>query len=110
MNAHNSFEARVLDIAHRLQHPGLANRLADVLIAKHEDYGRTGVKPPELAPHISAPDGLLVRASDKLARLRTLQSRDYTPKIAESIEDTAFDLIGYAALLYLALQDESDIP
>ena len=82
------------------------SRLATLLINKHSDYDRSGVKPPELARHINAPDGLLVRASDKLARLRKLQTRDYTPKIAESIEDTAFDLIGYAALLYLAIQDE----
>ena len=101
-----SFEARLEALASRAQHPGFWLRISAVLAQKHADYGRSGVRPPELAQHISAPDGILVRESDKLARLRQLQQRGYTPKVAESIEDTAFDLVGYAALLYLAIQDE----
>ena len=101
-----SFEERIHALAQALADPGFRTRLAGTLIDKHNDYGRSGVRPPELAPHISAPDGILVRESDKLARLRQLQQRGYTPKVAESIEDTAFDLVGYAALLYLAIQDE----
>ena len=101
-----SFEERIHALAQALADPGFRTRLAGTLIDKHNDYGRSGVRPPELAQHISAPDGILVRESDKLARLRQLQQRGYTPKVAESIEDTAFDLVGYAALLYLAIQDE----
>lgn len=101
-----SFEERIHALAQALADPGFRTRLAGTLIDKHNDYGRSGVRPPELAQHISAPDGILVRESDKLARLRQLQSKGYTPKVAESIEDTAFDLVGYAALLYLAIQDE----
>lgn len=90
----------------RAQKPSFWSNLKAMLIAKHNDYGRSGVKPPELAQHISATDGLLVRESDKLARLRQLQSKGYAPKVAESIEDTALDLVGYAALLYVAIRHE----
>lgn len=106
MSEPQPFEAAVDAMIAKAQKPSFWSNLKAVLVKKHEDYGRSGVKPPELAPHISATDGILVRESDKLARLRQLQRRGYTPKVAESIEDTALDLVGYAALLYVAIRHE----
>lgn len=49
--------------------------------------------------------GILVRASDKLARLRTFEERDTFSVTDESLRDTIEDLINYA-VIYLAYKQE----
>lgn len=42
--------------------------------------------------------GLMVRMSDKTARLRNLLSRENTAAVAEPLEDAWLDLVGYAVI------------
>lgn len=49
--------------------------------------------------------GILVRASDKLARLRTFEERNEFSVSDESLRDTIEDLINYA-VIYLAYKQE----
>lgn len=49
--------------------------------------------------------GILVRISDKLARLRTFEERDMFSVSDESLRDTIEDLINYA-VIYLAYKQE----
>lgn len=51
--------------------------------------------------------GILVRMTDKLARISNLLDKD--PKVAnESIADTLMDLINYTAILKAYLEDKSE--
>lgn len=49
--------------------------------------------------------GILVRMSDKLARLRTFSERGTLAVADESVRDTILDLINYAVLLYGYIED-----
>lgn len=49
--------------------------------------------------------GILVRMSDKLARLRTFSERGTLAVSDESVRDTILDLINYAVLLYGYIED-----
>jgi len=69
----------------------------DTLLAKNRDYGGSAFESPILAPDIDAGAGIRVRASDKVARLHRLYAGN-TAEVAESIEDTERDLIGYLVL------------
>ncbi len=63
--------------------------LAELLISKQHDYGHNNINDfGEL--------GILVRANDKIARLKNLRKRE-NPK-NESVEDTWMDLAGYSIL------------
>lgn len=51
--------------------------------------------------------GILVRLSDKLARLRSFEENDSFAVADEKLEDTIMDLINYG-VLYYALKHEED--
>ena len=71
----------------------IVNRLLQVLISKHADYG-----PMNIAGAPGGPmNGLRVRMYDKLARLNNLIDSGNTPNY-ESIEDTLIDLANYAII------------
>lgn len=72
----------------------------EILLRKNKDYGDNN-----LLRH--GEFGLLVRMSDKLARLENLiQREDRAPDVKdETLEDTLLDLIGYS-VNYLRLLDE----
>lgn len=59
---------------------------------KHSDYGESNILDfGEL--------GILVRANDKISRLKNLEERTIDqPKIQETIDDTWADLAGYAII------------
>ena len=69
------------------------------LLKKNSDYGSSVWKPPALKPGMDAGDAILVRMSDKVSRIASLQEKG--PEVAESLEDTIADLGAYA-LLWLA--------
>ena len=52
--------------------------------------------------------GIIVRLSDKIARLQNLVQNEGKPKVDESIEDTLEDIAGYA-INYLRLKKENKI-
>ena len=66
------------------------------LLRKNADYGSSGLNEPILVPGIEPRRALLVRMSDKIARIQTLQHKG--PEVAESLEDTMLDLANYCLL------------
>ena len=82
---------------------GAAGILADIgcenlatLLRKNADYGSSGLGEPVLVPGMEPRKALLVRMSDKIARIQTLQHKG--PEVAESLEDTMLDLANYCLL------------
>ena len=80
--------------------------VADIIIAKHADYGQAASRPPILAQNITPVDALLSRLSDKFERLARLRSGAVAQVKSEKIADTTRDIIGYAALLHLEVEKE----
>lgn len=71
----------------------IARELTDLLIAKQHDYGHSNITDfGEL--------GVLVRANDKMARLKNLLNCSSIPK-NESIEDSWRDLSNYGIIALL---------
>lgn len=98
-------------INHAIQH-GNENqvRIAEIglewlstLLKKNADYGSSVWKAPALKPGMDAGDAILVRMSDKVSRIASLQENG--PEVSESLEDTMADLGAYA-LLWLARPKE----
>jgi hypothetical protein len=83
-------------------------KLERLLLAKHANYGESAGKTPCLTPGISPGTALLVRASDKVARIATLAAGE-PDLVGESLEDTVRDLAGYC-LLWLAYRSECQLP
>lgn len=84
----------------------IGTEIVTTLLRKNADYGDTGQKPPILAKNLSADVGLLVRMSDKFARLETLLNGN-KPEVEESVNDTMLDLAGYC-ILYLVTQSSPE--
>lgn len=87
----------------RIAEQGLA--WVDLILRKNSDYGSSVFKVPVLAPNLSPGDAILVRMSDKIDWLISLQKKG-TAEVAESLEDTIRDLGAYC-LLYLCRSTES---
>lgn len=85
--------------ARRIATEGVA--ITALLLAKNADYGGSAWQVPTLAPGLDPGTAILVRMSDKIARLSTLLAANAEAQVTESIEDTLRDLAGYA-MLYLA--------
>lgn len=75
----------------------------DILITKHQDYGPSNISDSPGGPLV----GLAVRLHDKVARLAHLTSNNKEPK-HESLHDTFIDIINYAAIGILVLEDHWD--
>ena len=82
---------------------GAAGVLAEIgcenlatLLRKNADYGGSALYQPMLIPALNAQRALLVRMSDKIARIQSLQNKG--PEVAESLEDTVLDLANYCLL------------
>lgn len=73
---------------------------------KNADYGNSALQPPILLPWLDVRCGILVRLSDKVLRLRQLFSNDEISKVAESVEDTLRDIVGYLFLLYSVIRTD----
>ena len=93
---------------------GAAGVLAEIgvenlatLLRKNADYGSSGLGEPILVPGMDARRALLVRMSDKVARILALQDR--APEVAETLEDTMLDLANYC-LLWVAVPRLAGMP
>jgi hypothetical protein len=79
-----------------------AQDVAKLLISKQHDYGHGNINAfGEL--------GVLVRASDKIERLKNLHKRRDTPS-NESVDDTWMDLAGYAIIALMIRRGWFDLP
>ena len=76
-------------------HENICTELNATYEAKNKDYGNSfGELRKELGEKV-----ILVRLGDKYKRLvQLLDNKEYTPKVAESIDDTLLDLANYAIM------------
>jgi Na+-translocating ferredoxin:NAD+ oxidoreductase RnfA subunit len=78
----------------------ISDAVVDLVLKKNHDYGdawqRYGIFTP------------LIRINDKILRLKTLASV-YALVVDEGIEDTLKDIIGYALLALLYIQENSSL-
>ena len=81
--------------------------LCSILQAKNANYGDTARESPYMLPWIEPQTALWVRMSDKIARLRSLLSKE-PDKVGESIRDTLLDLAGYSLLLIMEIDKEKE--
>lgn len=73
--------------------------IGNLLLKKNADYGNSALQPPLLLPSLPAEKALLVRLSDKLARLANLMDNEDSAQVEESIDDTLMDMAGYVTLI-----------
>jgi hypothetical protein len=71
--------------------------LGATLLRKNKDYGSSVWKRPFLLPNLPTRSAILVRMSDKIARIGSLIDRDPEVK-GESLVDTMKDLVAYGVL------------
>ena len=76
-------------------------QVSDLLYRKQQDYGTRNIED-------FGSMGVLVRANDKLSRLKNLTTKTTKPGF-ESVEDTWLDLAGYAILGLLMHRAESNV-
>ncbi|MDO4584693.1 MAG: nucleotide modification associated domain-containing protein [Planctomycetia bacterium] len=76
----------------------LCDKLKTTVLNKNRNYGNSAFRTPLLASNVSPQEALLVRLSDKIARLETLL-RGEPDRVQEPLEDTIFDIAGYCILL-----------
>lgn len=86
-----------------------------IIVKKNSDYatGEDPFKNFKMASLIGiTPErAILVRVSDKLARISNLMNPGKKVQVSdEAIEDTILDMINYLAILRAFLQDEKDRP
>ena len=85
--------------------------LISKLLRKNSDYGSSVFEAPLFAPDMDPGDGILVRMSDKLARLNNLLDEggglELRGDVGETLSDTLDDLLGYW-LLYQARPEEEE--
>lgn len=85
-------------------------KAAEIVKTKNKDYG--GEADPfrnfRYAEYcnVSVQDAILVRISDKFARINNLLHREEGPAVIdEKVEDTVLDMINYLAILYVWTRD-----
>lgn len=84
----------------------VVKRLRGMLISKNQNYGNSAFCSPILLPHLKPEAALLVRMSDKVARLASLASGE-KDRVGESLSDTLYDLAGYCVLAIIAMEEDS---
>lgn len=81
----------------------VVENLREMLVSKN--YGNLALTAPVLCPNMDPEQALLVRMSDKVARLASLASGE-KDRVGESIEDTLYDLAGYCVLAIIAMEKD----
>jgi hypothetical protein len=81
----------------------IARKAIELLVQKHNDYGPKNISDAPGGPL----NGLSVRLHDKVARLNHLLSNDKEPQ-NESIQDTFIDILNYAIIALLVIDDKWD--
>jgi len=84
-------------------HQELTNKALEVMKAKNHDYASKG--DPYRNFRTFGLLGVLVRLSDKLARLRSFTENGVTKVADETIQDTLVDVINYAVIFEGMLRD-----
>jgi len=74
-------------------------RVADMIAYKNKKYGDSALSPIQIFSRLDSSNALKVRIDDKLTRIANSGLSDDT-------EDTLMDLIGYMALLVVAVEKE----
>lgn len=82
------------------------DQLKELCLRKNADYGSNFAAIPCLAPGVKASDAVLVRMSDKIARLQSLLAGK-SVQVDESIADTVSDLSVYGILYLIAREKEA---
>jgi len=83
-------------------------RWIEVILKKNADYGSSVFKKPILCSHLYELDAILVRASDKIERIRNLNSNNTkNPEVSESMVDTICDLGAYCLLYLVGHENET---
>lgn len=82
---------------------GLVHSIADLAAAKHHDYGQANIERFGV-------EGILVRMSDKVERLKNLATREDSPAIAESVLDAWTDLVGYSIVGIMFINGTFTLP
>lgn len=77
-----------------------------VCAAKGGDYGNNLFACENLG--VPAELGILIRITDKVSRMANLISTGDSPRVPESMLDTATDLVGYAGLLAAIISLRTD--
>lgn len=77
--------------------------LVELLAQKQHSYGHDNINRFGL-------QGILVRLSDKVCRLRNLLARGEDPQFAESVEDSWTDIVGYAVIGLMLEAGTFDLP
>ena len=77
-------------------------KIIETMLKKNADYGSAIFKPSILLPDADPGIGILIRASDKIARFISLQGKT-TPEVDESVADTLADLSAYCILYRIHL-------
>lgn len=84
-------------------HEELAGKARDIMTAKNHDYAHEGDVFRNFRRYGTF--GVLVRLSDKLARLDSFEENEEFAVANEKLEDTIVDIINYA-VIYLAMKQE----
>lgn len=84
----------------------VCDSLKSTLLAKNANYGSSAFQRPLLAPSLDPGTAIMVRLSDKIARLETLLSGE-PDRVGESVRDTILDIAGYC-VLYLTAEKEKE--
>lgn len=79
----------------------------DLMLRKNADYGSSVFTAPVLCQEMPVGDTILVRLSDKIARLKSLRAKPQA-EVNESIRDTMQDLGAYALLWLIATEPKAD--
>ena len=82
----------MLDIDYLLNE---TNRIVELLVKKNTDYGDSFFNMMDRFGLLS----FIIRITDKVGRLETIEKRQKIEVKSESIEDTINDIIGYCLLL-----------
>ena len=80
----------------------VSRKVYEMLSEKNDAYGNSALQPINIFSKGNAVDSLCARIDDKLARIKNRG-------LADSTEDTLFDLCGYLILLIIAKDEKRDI-
>ena len=80
----------------------ITDDLSEILIKKQHDYGSLNITE-------FGEIGIIIRLNDKFERLKNLIKNDIDPK-NEMLEDTWFDIAGYAILALMLRKGDFNLP
>lgn len=72
-----------------------------MVLKKNNDYGNSVFEPLGVFSTLNPTEQIRVRLDDKLKRIQNLLNLNKTPDVAESIEDTERDIVGYIVLMHI---------